>query len=143
MSRIVLIEDDDGIAEMLCFNLELAGHQVLVAGDGPSGLRLATSGAPDVVLLDLDLRSPGVGGMEVARRLRETGTAPVIVLTGREDSELDAVAELGLGAAAIVPKPFSVHRLLACIDWELRADLSAPNAKGLAATRPPGGPRTF
>jgi CheY-like chemotaxis protein len=74
MSRIVLIEDDEGIGETLRFNLEAAGHQILVARDGVSGLRLARTGAPNLVLLDLVL--PGMHGIDVCRQLRRSWVSP-------------------------------------------------------------------
>lgn len=126
MSRIVLIEDDEGIAEILRFNLEAAGHQVLTAGDGVSGLRLATTGTPDVVLLDLML--PGMDGIEVCRRLRRSSATPVIVLSAYEGSEADPVVRR-LGIDDYVQKPFSVGDLLARIDSVLHPDLARPRLR--------------
>ncbi len=134
MSRIVLIEDDEGIAEMLGFNLELAGHQVLAAHDGVSGLRLARTGAPEMVVLDLDLRAEGMDGIEVGRRLRHWGRTPVIMLTAREGSDRDAMLRLELGASDFIDKPFSVRQLLGRMASLLHpAELSAPNAGRLTA----------
>lgn len=128
MSRIVLIEDDEGIAEMLHFNLELAGHQVLTAHDGATGLDLAGIGAPDVVLLDLDLRPPGMDGVEVRRRLRASCAARVIVLTSSEEPEVDAWPGLKPDAGDVISKPFSMRHLLARIASVLEQDdLSAPD----------------
>ena len=124
MSRIVLVEDDEGISETLRFNLEAAGHHVQVARDGVSGLRLARTGAPDLVLLDLML--PGMDGIEVCRQLRRSGTTPVIMLTAR-DAEVDRVLGLELGADDYITKPFSIREVLARIAAVLRrVDSSAP-----------------
>lgn len=120
MSRIVLVEDDEGIAEMLCLNLEVAGHHVSLAQDGISGLELARSGAPDVVLLDLML--PGINGAEVCRRLRRCSDAPVIMLSAHDGKELDAVIGSNLGADDYIAKPFSVGELLARISSVLHRD---------------------
>ena len=92
MSRIVVIEDDQGNAEMLSFNLEAAGHQVLAARDGVAGLRLARTSRPDVVLLDLML--PRMDGIEVCRQLRRSSSTPVIMLTAHEGMQLDTVMDL-------------------------------------------------
>jgi two-component system alkaline phosphatase synthesis response regulator PhoP len=128
MSRIVLIEDDDGIAELLCFNLELAGHLVLTAHDGVSGLRLARTSAPDVVVLDLDLKAHGMDGIEVGRRLRRSPRTPLIMMTTREGSEVNAVPGLRLGAGDFIAKPFSVRELLERIaSVQQPAELSASN----------------
>ncbi|MGH7918950.1 MAG: response regulator transcription factor [Candidatus Dormibacteraceae bacterium] len=129
MSRIVLIEDDEGIAETLRFNLEAAGHHVQAAQDGVSGLRLARTGAPDLVLLDLML--PGMDGVEVCRQLRRSGTPPVIMLTAR-DAEVDRVLGLELGADDYITKPFSIREVLARIAAVLRrADISPPDPAAL------------
>ena len=130
MSRIVLIEDDEGIAELLSFNLEWAGHQVLVARDGAGGLTLAQTSAPDVVLLDLDLRVPGPDGLEVGRRLQRSGSTPVITLTSREGDQLDAVMRSALGAYDYVPKPFSVRDLLARIASVVQPLAASESSRG-------------
>src|ERR671935_301509 len=117
MSRIILIEDDEGIAETLRFNLEASGHTVQSARDGASGLRLARTGAPDLILLDLML--PGMDGVEVCRQLRRTSPVPIIMLTAR-DSEVDRILGLELGADDYVTKPFSVREVLARVNAVLR-----------------------
>ena len=117
MSRIILIEDDEGIAETLRFNLEASGHTVQSARDGASGLRLARTGAPDLILLDLML--PGMDGVEVCRQLRRTSPVPIIMLTAR-DSEVDRILGLELGADDYVTKPFSIREVLARIAAVLR-----------------------
>ncbi|MBO0688703.1 MAG: response regulator transcription factor [Candidatus Dormibacteraeota bacterium] len=117
MSRIILIEDDEGIAETLRFNLEASGHTVQSARDGGSGLRLARTGAPDLILLDLML--PGMDGVEVCRQLRRSSGVPIIMLTAR-DSEVDRILGLELGADDYVTKPFSIREVLARIAAVLR-----------------------
>lgn len=127
MSRIVLIEDDEGIAELLSFNLEAAGHEVLAATDGVSGLRLARTGAPDVVLLDVQL--PGMDGIEVCRQLRRSSRTPVIMLTAHEGRALDAVMGSAAGADDYVAKPFSIGELLTRIASVQRRELAQPQPR--------------
>jgi DNA-binding response OmpR family regulator len=117
MSRILLIEDDESIADIVRFNLEAVGHDVQVAREGNSGLRMARTGAPDLVLLDLML--PGMDGIEICRQLRRGGSLPVIMLTAR-DSEVDRVLGLEIGADDYVTKPFSMRELMARITAVLR-----------------------
>ncbi len=105
---------------MLSFSLEAAGHHVVAARDGVSGLRLARTSAPDVVLLDLML--PGMDGLEVCRRLRHSSTTPVIMLTAHEGSELDAVMDSELGVHDYIGKPFSIVELLVRIASALARD---------------------
>ena len=90
--RILIIEDEQNIVDILAFNLQRDGYQTLEAMDGATGLELALERDPDLILLDLML--PRMDGFEVCRRLREAGrTTPVIMLTAREE-ETDKV--LGL-----------------------------------------------
>ena len=125
--RILLIEDDDGIADIVRYNLEAVGYTVQVARDGATGLRMARTGAPDLVLLDLML--PGMDGVEVCRQLRRSGTAlPIIMLTAR-DSEVDRVLGLELGADDYVSKPFSMRELLARITAVLRRSMNGTPAE--------------
>lgn len=121
MSRIVVIEDDQGIAEMLSFNLEAAGHQVLAARDGVAGLRLARTSRPDVVLLDLML--PRMDGIEVCRQLRRSSSTPVIMLTAHEGMQLDTVMGSALGVDDYMAKPFSIGDLLSRIASVLRREV--------------------
>ena len=121
MSRIVVIEDDEGIAEMLSFNLEAAGHQVLAARDGVAGLRLARTSRPDVVLLDLML--PRMDGIEVCRQLRRSSSTPVIMLTAHEGMQLDTVMGSALGVDDYMAKPFSIGDLLSRIAFVLRREV--------------------
>jgi DNA-binding response OmpR family regulator len=117
MSRILMIEDDESIADIVRYNLEAVGHDVQLARDGNVGLRMARTGAPDLVLLDLML--PGMDGIEVCRQLRRSGTLPIIMLTARE-SEVDRVLGLEIGADDYVTKPFSMRELMARITAVLR-----------------------
>jgi DNA-binding response OmpR family regulator len=116
--RVLLIEDDPSIVAGLELNLSLEGYQVLTAGDGESGYRLAVDKAPDLILLDIML--PGLNGLEVLRRLRELDAdVPVLILTARGD-EADKVLGLTLGADDYISKPFNLGELRARINASLR-----------------------
>src|SRR5256885_12312002 len=126
--RILIVEDDDGIRETLKYNLEAAGYWVTEARDGPSGLRVARTARPDLVLLDLML--PGMSGMDFCRVLRQSNRVPIIMVTAK-DSEVDKVVGLELGADDYITKPFSVREVLARVNAVMRrasADGNDPNA---------------
>jgi len=116
--RVLLIEDDDAIVAGLELNLALEGYEVLSAGDGERGLRLARERSPDVILLDIML--PRVNGLEVLRRLRkENADVPVLILTARGE-EADKVLGLQLGADDYISKPFNLGELRARLNASLR-----------------------
>ena len=118
MSRILLIEDDPGMAKGLRYNLEAEGYEVVLAADGEAGLKEARAGGFDLLLLDVML--PKRSGFEVLKRLRADGNeTPVIVLTAR-GAERDRTPGLKLGADDYVVKPFSLGELLARIAARLR-----------------------
>lgn len=109
---ILVVEDDEDILELLTFNLEAAGYEVLTASDGQDGLVTARRRKPQLVLLDLML--PRMDGLEVCRELKrdpETSGIPVIMLTARGD-EVDRIVGLELGADDYVVKPFSPRELV-------------------------------
>ncbi len=118
MTRLLLIDDDARLHELLTSYLEQNGFSVTGAPDGPRGLALLAQGAFDAVLLDLSL--PGMDGLDVCRRIREKSpTLPVVMLTARGD-EADRVVGLELGADDYVPKPFSPRELVARLRAVLR-----------------------
>jgi len=117
VARILVVEDDEGIREMLRYNLAGAGYAVQEARDGATGLRLAQTGRPDLVLLDLML--PGMSGLEVCRALRRSGRTPIIMLTAK-DAEVDKIVGLELGADDYITKPFSVREVMARVNAVLR-----------------------
>ncbi len=126
VSHVLLIEDDPAIREGLELGLRHLGHSVSAAPDGESGLRAAAEGSPDVVVLDVML--PGLDGFEVCRRLRATGTTPIIMLTARSD-DLDVVAGLEAGADDYVAKPVRPRVLDARIKAVLRRVSAEPSAR--------------
>src|SRR4051812_39472100 len=103
-ATLLVIEDDDAIAEPLVFGLQNEGYHVLRAADGESGLSMALNGHPDAVLLDVML--PGRDGFSVCRALRADSTVPILMLTAR-GQELERVMGLELGADDYIVKPFS------------------------------------
>jgi two-component system, OmpR family, phosphate regulon response regulator PhoB len=128
MPRILVIEDENDIQQVLGFNLRRAGHEVLAASRGQDGLKLARQERPDLIILDLML--PDLAGTEVCKALkREDGTAgmPIIMLTARGE-EIDRVLGFELGADDYVVKPFSVRELLLRIDAVLRRHAPPPAA---------------
>ena len=116
-TRILVVDDEPAIVDVLVYNLERANYEVLVARDGNQALNKARQEEPDLIILDLML--PQVDGLEVCRALRRERDVPIIMLTAR-DSEVDRVVGLELGADDYVVKPFSVRELMARIGSVLR-----------------------
>jgi len=117
MSKILVVDDEQSIVDVLTYNLVKAGHQPVVAREGETALRLARAERPDLVILDLML--PGLDGLEVCRAIRKDGDLPIIILTAK-DEEIDRVVGLELGADDYVVKPFSVRELMARVKSVLR-----------------------
>ena len=114
---ILVIEDEEGIAGVIRRGLQLEKYEVVIAGDGPAGLASAKTHSPDLVVLDWML--PGMDGLEVCRRLRDQGKAPVLMLTAR-DTVRDRVLGLDAGADDYLVKPFEMEELLARVRALLR-----------------------
>jgi DNA-binding response OmpR family regulator len=112
-SRIVIIEDEPDIVEVISYNLKREGYQVSSAARGDDGINLVRNKAPSLVILDLML--PGVDGLSVCQQLKAdplTKDIPIIIVSAKEE-ESDVVIGLGLGADDYVAKPFSPRELLA------------------------------
>jgi two-component system phosphate regulon response regulator PhoB len=110
--RILIIEDERGLTDVLTYNLQREGYDTIVAHDGQEGLRKAQMQLPDVILLDLML--PGLDGLDVCRELRageRTRNVPILMLTAKAE-ETDQVVGFSMGADDYVTKPFSVKVLL-------------------------------
>jgi DNA-binding response OmpR family regulator len=117
---ILVVDDEKDLVDLITFNLQRNGYQVLSAHNGNDALEIATTKNPDLVILDLML--PGIDGTEVARRLRSdarTANVPIIMLTAKGE-ETDVVVGLTLGADDYVTKPFSMKILLARLGTVLR-----------------------
>lgn len=118
MNRTILvIEDEQNINDILTFTLSNEGYNTLSALDGITGLEMALTQNPDLILLDVML--PGIDGYEVCRKVREHSNVPIIMLTARED-EVDKVVGLELGADDYITKPYSNRELSARIKANLR-----------------------
>src|SRR5271165_1632287 len=111
-TRVLVIEDERGLTEVLSYNLQREGYETIVAHDGQEGLRKAQTLLPDLILLDLML--PVMSGLEVCRELRageRTRDIPIVMLTAKTE-ETDQVVGFSLGADDYVNKPFSVKVLM-------------------------------
>ena len=117
MKTILVVDDEPRIVDIARDYLARAGFQVTAAADGPTALEAARRDRPDLVVLDLGL--PGMDGLDVARRLREDGDVPIVILTAR-DEEVDRILGLELGADDYVTKPFSPRELVARVRAVLR-----------------------
>lgn len=115
--KILVVDDEPSVTDLLSYNLRKAGYEALVAPDGREALRLARHAQPDLILLDLMI--PEIDGLDVCRELRKTSAVPIIMITARGE-EIDRVVGLELGADDYVAKPFSVRELLARIKAVLR-----------------------
>jgi two-component system response regulator RegX3 len=125
-NRILIIEDEPGLAESVRYALDSEGFEVMVAAGGLIGLEMAKSAGPDLVLLDLML--PELSGLDVCRQIRSSSDVPIIMLTAK-DSEADKVSGLELGADDYMTKPFSMRELIA----RVRAHLRRASKTGLLA----------
>ena len=116
--KVLIVEDEKNIVDILSFNLNKEGYETLEAYDGATGLQLALEQDPDLILLDLML--PRMNGFDVCRSVRDAGrTTPIIMLTAREE-ETDKVLGLELGADDYITKPFSMRELLARVKANIR-----------------------
>ena len=122
-TRILVVDDEKTVTEVVERYLRHEGFDVSLAADGAEGLRVAEDWAPDLVVLDLML--PVVDGLEVCRRLRRETDTPIIMLTARGE-ETDRVVGLELGADDYVVKPFSPRELVARIKFVLRRTAARP-----------------
>lgn len=118
MKKILLIEDDASIRELVSFNLEINNYEVLLAEDGYKGISLVYKEKPDLILLDIML--PGKDGFEICKELRNEGIdIPIIMLTAKTE-EVDKVLGLEFGADDYISKPFGVRELIARIKAVMR-----------------------
>ena len=116
-ARILVVEDEESLAETVRYNLEREGYRVSVAPDGRRALERFGTEAPALVILDLML--PEISGLDVCRQIRQVSQVPIVMLTAK-DSEADKVTGLELGADDYVTKPFSVRELVSRVRAHLR-----------------------
>ncbi|WP_420643826.1 response regulator [Candidatus Leptofilum sp.] len=116
-TKILVVEDDNTLLEMLEYNLNRQGYQVVTAKDGRSALTFARQEKPDLIVLDVML--PGIDGFEVCRILRKEFSFPILMLTARTE-EVDKIVGLEMGADDYLTKPFSMRELMARVKALLR-----------------------
>jgi two-component system phosphate regulon response regulator PhoB len=129
-SRILVVEDEPDLADLVALSLRREGHDVVVAHDGSTALAEIQRSQPDLLVLDVML--PDISGLEVCRRLRrnaQTIRLPVIMLTARND-EVDRVVGFEVGADDYVPKPFSPRELVLRVDAILRRTVAPQEVGG-------------
>jgi two-component system response regulator RegX3 len=126
-SRILIVEDEESLADSIRYNLEREGYTVEIAGDGRRALEAFRSDGPALVILDLML--PEVSGLDVCRSIREESNVPIIMVTAK-DAEADKVAGLELGADDYVTKPFSMRELISRVRANLRRSRTTVRASG-------------
>jgi two-component system, OmpR family, phosphate regulon response regulator PhoB len=145
-SRVLIVEDERDIRDLVVLHLRRDGYEVTSAGSGEEALAQVRQSPPDLIVLDLML--PAMSGLEVCRRLRQepaTATLPILMLTAKAD-EVDRVVGLELGADDYVVKPFSPKELLARVRAVLRRSRPGPNVAPMAfgaLTIDPGTHRVF
>ncbi len=116
MKKILIIEDEESIAELEKDYLELSGFEVAIANDGTEGLKQALEGEYDLFILDLML--PGVDGFEICRKIREVKNTPVIMVSAKKE-DIDKIRGQGLGADDYITKPFSPSEMVARVKAHL------------------------
>ncbi|ALG06454.1 response regulator transcription factor [Kibdelosporangium phytohabitans] len=123
--HVLVVDDDETVRDVVRRYLELAGHEVTLAGDGEHALDLVARSEPDLIVLDLML--PGIDGLEVCRRIRQRSAVPVVMLTALGEEE-NRIAGLRLGADDYVTKPFSPRELALRVGSVLRRARAVPAA---------------
>lgn len=134
--RILVVDDEPAVTDLLAYNLRKALYDVSIAADGREALHLAGEFQPDLILLDLMI--PEVDGLDVCRALRKTSDVPIIMITARGE-ETDRVVGLELGADDYVTKPFSMRELMARIKAVLRRVQDKPEEESSSLLHGPGG----
>ncbi|MBQ9941520.1 MAG: response regulator transcription factor [Christensenellaceae bacterium] len=122
-NTILLIDDDENICKVVRLYLEKEGLNMIMAGDGPTGLEMFAAHSPELVLLDIMM--PGMDGIEVIKRIRKESNVPVIMLTAKGDT-FDKVLALELGADDYIVKPFEPKELVARIKAVIRRSENTP-----------------
>ncbi len=121
--KILVVDDEKNIVNIISFNLKKEGYEVLSAKDGEEGVKKAMEFLPDLILLDIMM--PNMDGYEACKQIRQKSNVPIIMLTARAE-EVDKVLGLELGADDYVTKPFSVRELIARVKANLRRQMAMP-----------------
>lgn len=121
MKKILVVDDEKPISDIIKFNLEKEGYEIVTAFDGEEALEKVAEESPDLIVLDVML--PKIDGLEVVREVRKTHSMPIIMVTAKE-TEIDKVLGLELGADDYVTKPFSNRELVARVKANLRRQSS-------------------
>ena len=130
---ILIVDDEKPIMDILVYNLKKEGYDTLEAGDGQTAVNIALEQKPDLILLDIML--PGMDGLTVCKKIRNTLNIPIIMLSAK-DEEIDKILGLELGADDYITKPFSVRELMARIKANLRkADQSKKEIESIAPSQ--------
>jgi DNA-binding response OmpR family regulator len=133
--RILVVDDEPSVTDLIAYNLRKALYDVQAAADGREALRLAREYKPDLILLDFMI--PEVDGLDVCRELRKNSDVPIIMITARGE-EIDRVLGLEIGADDYVTKPFSVRELMARVKAVLRRAQKDGEAEPSTLLRGPG-----
>ena len=129
--KVLIVDDEKNIVDIIAFNLKKEGYQVITASDGEEGVRKTFEENPDLILLDIMM--PKMDGYEACRKIREKKHTPIIMLTARAE-EVDKVLGLEMGADDYVTKPFGVRELMARVKANLRKVAALQEAAGMAAS---------
>ena len=129
IKTILVIDDEPAIRDLLKYNLEREGYQIIEASDGVEGISVALEQKPDIILLDIML--PKLDGLSVCKRIKNSMNIPIIMLTARSE-EIDTILGLELGADDYITKPFSVRELAA----RVKANLRKYEAVAVTETKP-------
>ena len=116
--KILIVDDEPSIQDLLVFNLEKEGYKTITASDGEEGVSLALSQNPDLILLDVML--PKADGLTVCKRIRQTLSKTPIIMLSAKGEEIDKILGLEIGADDYMTKPFSVRELIARVKANLR-----------------------
>lgn len=135
LARILVVDDEPAVVELLRYNLNKAHYEVITASDGRQALYQARQAQPDLILLDLML--PEIDGFDVCREIRRTSTIPIIMLTARGE-EIDRVIGLELGADDYICKPFSIREVMARVKAVLRRSQPGALSEGGVIMGPGG-----
>ena len=135
-TKILVVDDEKAVSDLLAYNLRKAQYEVFVAADGVEALAQIERAKPDLILLDVMM--PQMDGLDVVRELRKTSDVPVIMITARGE-EIDRVVGLELGADDYVCKPFSVRELMSRVKAVLRRTKAGRNEPDTDRIEGPGG----